>query len=478
MTEPDFFDRTEMRLRAGMRRGAHLPWHARFMRFRYSRPLAVVLAALVVATPAVGAGTNWFGIGAPSRIPKQSPTQDAGRAFSATSELLSLRVPDPQGGPPWGMRVVRTTRGATCIQVGRVEGNEVGSLGIDGAWKNDHLFHPFPKVAEGNGFECGTTDGADHAFFDSEALGMSPSGTTWNENGPGTRLVYMGLLGPDATSITYETPSGKLAVEKPSGSDGAYLFVFARNTRTCAIYANSPYRSVRIPECSGVSGGEEIGAPIRSITYSNGEVCQPGLSPSMRSSLTAFTRAERARLQLKGGMEMDPNQRSRFEQAETRFLASRHLTLATFQLEIFDRCPTVGYVAPHEEHLTPAMVKAPIHIQIEPKNKWGAIPVHISFTARQPVTSGSSWYEGLLRGPCEGFSTEQIGFGNIHVGQTVHDNQTLSTGGQPSSCEGVYHGIISYMQNSGPIGAVGQGTQEMPGKDGSIVVARFSFTIH
>jgi hypothetical protein len=60
----------------------------------------------------------------------------------------------------------------------------------------------------------------------------------------------------------------------------------------------------------------------------------------------------------------------------------------------------------------------------------------------------------------------------------MHYNQILSTNAQQSSCNGVLRGIISYMQNSGPIDAVGEGTQEMPGKDGSIIVARFSFTIH
>jgi hypothetical protein len=473
MSEPDFFDRTEMRLRAGMRRGAHLPWRTRLMRFRASRPLAVVLAALVVATPAVAAATNWFGIGAPNRIPKQSPTQDAGRAFASTSELLSLRVQDPQGGPPWGMRIVRTTRGATCVQIGRVEDRQLGSLGIDGAWKNDHLFHPFPKTAEGNGFECGTTDGAGHAFFDSEFMGLSASATTW---ATGNRLLYVGLLGPDATTITYEAPTGTLASTKANGSDGAYLFVFARNNKTCKLYADNPNRFVESPQCSGVSGGEAIGSPIRSVTYRDGQRCWPGLSPTVRRRLDRFVKHENAKLHIAKRSRLNSSQSIQFRRDENRFLATQHLSLATFRDESFDRCPAIGYVPPHEKHLTTAMVEAPIHIQVEAKSKWG-IPVHISFTARQPVASSSSWYEGLLRGPCEGFSVGQIGFGNIHVGQTVHDNQILSPGQRPS-CKGVYHGIISYMQNSGPIGAVGEGTQEMPGKDGSIIVARFSFTVH
>lgn len=474
MTEPDFFDRTEMRLRAGMRRGAHLPWHARLMRFRASRPLAVVLAALAVATPAVAAATNWFGIGAPNRIPKQSPTQDAGRAFASTSELLSLRVPDPQGGPPWGMRIVRTTRGATCVQVGRVEEGQLGSLGIDGSWRNDHLFHPFPKDAEGNGFECGTTDGAGHAFFDSEFIGLSASAATWST---GNRLVYLGLLGPDATTITYETPAGTSASRKANGSDGAYLFVFARNPKTCKLYADNPGRISESPQCSGVSGGEAIGSSIRSVTYRDGQRCWPGLSPTVRRRLAAFVKQERTKLHLdKRSTPLNPIQRTQFRRDENHFVATQHLSLGTFQAESFDRCPAVGYVAPHEKHLTTAMVEAPTHIHVERKSKWG-IQVNITFTARQPVTSSSSWYEESLVGPCDD-EVGELGFGNIHVGQMIRDNHNIQPDDGQSSCRGVYHGIISYMQNSGPIGAVGEGSEESPGKDGSIVVARFSFTIH
>jgi hypothetical protein len=64
------------------------------------------------------------------------------------SRLLPIRVADPQGGPPWGLRLVRTTRGDTCVQLGRVQDGQLGSLGIADAWDNDHRFHPIPPSAE------------------------------------------------------------------------------------------------------------------------------------------------------------------------------------------------------------------------------------------------------------------------------------------------------------------------------------------
>jgi hypothetical protein len=251
-----YFDQVQSEIGAAVRTGQHLPWYKRLRPTGRARALAVVLAALVLATPAVGAVTNWFGFGEPLYFHKAgSPTSGLGRSLTPTSQLMSLRVADPQGGPPWGLRLVSTTRRDVCLQFGRVEDGQLGALGIDGAWNNDNKFHPFPIAFTGGwGLQCGTTDGAGHAFFNvdwsgiassanpdvsskgPEARGCQPPQYTptklqrlqrkdpsfWgDENGrsPGTcpagtaRMVFMGLLGPDATSITYQAPNGSLERE-------------------------------------------------------------------------------------------------------------------------------------------------------------------------------------------------------------------------------------------------------------------------
>ena len=71
-----------------------------------------------------------------------SPTAGAGLPQPGKWKLLSLRVADPAGSPPWGMRVVRTTRGLVCVQLGRVQEGVLGELGIDGAFHDDLRFHP------------------------------------------------------------------------------------------------------------------------------------------------------------------------------------------------------------------------------------------------------------------------------------------------------------------------------------------------
>jgi hypothetical protein len=162
------------------------------------------------------------------------------------SRLLPIRVADPQGGPAWGLRVVRTTRGDTCVQIGRVEGEQLGSLGIDDAWKNDHEFHAIPTSSRSD-MQCGDTDAVGHGYLNgaifAESASVNVSGD-WQSaievggcqlTGFGgesslpfcpagsSRMIFYGLLGPDAASITYRKPGGGLATERTLAGAGAYL---------------------------------------------------------------------------------------------------------------------------------------------------------------------------------------------------------------------------------------------------------------
>jgi len=49
----DYFDRVEQGMREAVRRGAHIPWYTR-VRLRPSRPVAAVLACLVVTHGSAG----------------------------------------------------------------------------------------------------------------------------------------------------------------------------------------------------------------------------------------------------------------------------------------------------------------------------------------------------------------------------------------------------------------------------------------
>ena len=154
-------------------------------------------------------------------------------ALVATSvRLLALRVPDPRGGPPWGMRLVRTTRGLLCAQVGRVVDGELGQLGLDGAFADDGRFHALapddlPEVrAQGAAADddcvapketfAGEIDGLDRNAV------ANPQGDTIALSG--RREISYGLLGRHALAVIYK--SGTRTFTRPVMRGlGAYLVV-------------------------------------------------------------------------------------------------------------------------------------------------------------------------------------------------------------------------------------------------------------
>lgn len=119
--------------------------------------LVLVLATAAVALAAAGIFAPGSPVG-PSVPPV--PTANDGAAIPSTIKLLSLRAPDPRGGPPWGLRILQTTRGETCVQVGRLDYGTIGVLGQDGAFGNDHRFHPFSANYLNPG-GCAVTDAHD-----------------------------------------------------------------------------------------------------------------------------------------------------------------------------------------------------------------------------------------------------------------------------------------------------------------------------
>jgi hypothetical protein len=146
------------------------------------------------------------------------------------------------------MRIERTTRGQLCLQVGRVDGAQLGELGLDGAFGDDGRFHALPATVlppdyggSADQVEC-VPDGQTVIFED---LGADRSGVRLlpaESSGPppkhpgealhptGTppvgdlRALAYGVLGPYAVSVTYKTPTGMrtIPVSRP---DGGFLIV-------------------------------------------------------------------------------------------------------------------------------------------------------------------------------------------------------------------------------------------------------------
>jgi hypothetical protein len=189
-------------------------------RFRRSwrRPqvfAAVAIGALLLAAAAYAAG-RLIGIGAPVRPSSgaERPTRftGIGRPVAGSGDVargasvLAMSVADPGGGLRWGLRIVTTTRGLLCMQVGRLRDGRLGILGQEGQFKDDGLFHELPPGAL-NQSTC-------------SQRGVLVLYNATHER----RQLAFGLLGPHAVSVTYKS-AGRLHTVASSGSHGAYLIV-------------------------------------------------------------------------------------------------------------------------------------------------------------------------------------------------------------------------------------------------------------
>jgi hypothetical protein len=147
-------------------------------------------------------------------------TVDDGAPIPSSVRLLALRVADPDGGPPWGLRTIKTTRGLMCVQLGRIVDGRIGVLGEAGAFHDDGRFHPLSiDYLDAGSSNCGTEDAHGNAFLNEEAFGVPTDGLISGEGEvsggcyaphPTSRAcppqdrrnIYYGLLGPDAASVT------------------------------------------------------------------------------------------------------------------------------------------------------------------------------------------------------------------------------------------------------------------------------------
>jgi hypothetical protein len=550
----DYFDELENGLAAAVRRRAHLPWYARIAQVSAAhRGLAALVAVVIVATPtvaAVGAVSGWFATGSSPIYYPASATKGIGKVLPKGGVLLPVRGADPDGGPPWGIRLVKTTRGETCIQVGRVVNGQIGQLGIDTAWHDDHKFHeikPNDQIAD----MCGATDAAGNGFVDAAAYGAPASVDIPLNNSSGApracvdpymsqrlppllarprrkltpflkrvlrnierqrhadgdcplnamRMIFVGLLGPDAKSITYRTPDGQTRSQPTAAGTGAYLLVFRETARDCLDFTQSAFTS---DNGCGPNNSEGAWPYLRSpsaittVTYDNGKSCSD--VPSAR--LTAAYRELGNRTRKASGR--------RARQLFAQFLARHHLSQRGLFDAIQPSCRPVGFVASKLPKLTSAGVASPIKLTISrgrrfcvkssevntfdgavacdrgvpAGDRWfygagpgqSAILVTVSFIARRAVSSDNSWYQGALKDPGN-HGSDDIGTNeNIRAGQRI----TLSTF-LGVHLKGTYRGIMTFVQNSGKRIRIDGGIQirrrTITVAKGTLVVGRFSFTM-
>jgi hypothetical protein len=295
--EHDLLDAAERRL-------AHAPaprgrWRLR----RSSRRVALPLAIAAVVLMGAGGGALLLAPGKP--LPpayELSPasTVGLGRPLAPSLALLPLRIDDPAGGPPWGMRVIRTTRGLACIQAGRVVAGRLGGIGIGYAFKGDGRFHPFAAAdavsedscatlaANGLAFQPGapaivTVDGlplAGENLWPYERVHCDlPGQEDWGVRCPqdDLREVAVGMLGPDAASVRVSAPGREFTI-RPYGPDGAYLIVLPapkNSNGSSGLSAYVHHRYERTPRLATLTVTYKDGSSCRIPAESQRQTCTP-----------------------------------------------------------------------------------------------------------------------------------------------------------------------------------------------------------
>ncbi len=278
----DYFASVERELTTAMRRTGR-----RGRLAGRNRRLALAVALCAVTAGTALAATGVIPLGSAVHVPPGlNPRAGSGVPAPGGSVVLSLTYPDPGGGPAWGMRVVRTTRGLVCVQIARFQDGGLGVLGIDGAFHDDGRFHPLPASAlpdagGARGVERlapNTTCTLPTQPFAGERLGVARGGggpfdTT---RVPRSRLrdLHYGLLGPQALSVSYSL-GGQRRSEAVVPGLGAYLIVAPTKPREAVATGGGSF---------GSFGGLSPVAPLTSITYRlHGKVCERPL-PGRRAA--------------------------------------------------------------------------------------------------------------------------------------------------------------------------------------------------
>jgi hypothetical protein len=283
------------------------------VRRRQLRTLALaVLLLLLLAAAALAVRGLIIGSDTP-RTFKFSNSPALGAVRQGSTRMLGLRVADPAGGPPWGVRVFATSRGSGCYQVGRVVLGRLSALGINGAFGNDGAAHPLPVEPHG----CGGLDAVGHLRFtavspveDSSAsltpsTCAGPTATRAARLGVGNahkyiaaarergdtyavrvgmrqlrrarhrlatlpracpaaalRTLIAGAAGPLATHVSLTTKTGETLREDVAAADGGvFLFVLTGTVPPGGVEIRATYRDGRQCPLSDPTGPHRVMQP-------------------------------------------------------------------------------------------------------------------------------------------------------------------------------------------------------------------------
>ncbi|HEV2981641.1 MAG TPA: hypothetical protein VGX51_09435 [Solirubrobacteraceae bacterium] len=270
-------------------------------RWRGRRAVAPAIVAVMVLGGAAS-GALLIATGRPlppASVLPANPETGLGQPLADSVAPVPIRAPDPEGGPAWGMRVLRTTRGLVCLQGGRIVNGQLGGLGTGYAFGADGRFHPFLPADAIATDACPAVGSRAPAFLPgppvivtANALPLAgenvapgdqvhcdlPGQSDWGVRCPQSELreVAMGLLGPAVAAIEVSAPSGSFTV-RPYGPDGAYLIVLPPPRDANASMSAGAWQSP-FGYASNAPGGA-----VLEVVYGDGSHCQiPPSTPQLQ----------------------------------------------------------------------------------------------------------------------------------------------------------------------------------------------------
>jgi hypothetical protein len=150
-----------------------------------------------------------------------------GKPRPETLHIERLRVDDPQGGLPWGLRRYRTTTGLICLEAGRRGGDAIGVLGLDGSFQPTALESGIWLCTDSVPGDPPSSIGSSVAHVDTTGAPQSctpgPGASGRRCDATDTRTLVVALAGPGlASARLVGATRRRIAI---SHHDGALLAV-------------------------------------------------------------------------------------------------------------------------------------------------------------------------------------------------------------------------------------------------------------
>jgi hypothetical protein len=232
----------------------------RRLRSRSPLLIAVLIIVMVLLAAAGAAAVLLISEGSPLPSPSAADVAPWEHPVSSSAMLAGLDARDPEGGPPWDVRIFHSSSGETCTAVGQIFNGKFGIVGLD------HVFRALPVTGVD---ACGSPGIAGPVLAGARQF----AGRTAGE----ARTVVNGIAGAGARSVTAYGPGGERRLTLgPQGSFiTAYrgllgevrprIVVTTANGRTDAIsFAASAAFETADPDGGApwqVSGSSAIGTP-------------------------------------------------------------------------------------------------------------------------------------------------------------------------------------------------------------------------